>query len=157
MIKRNDLCPCGSKNLYSSCCQPFLDIGSPPDTAELLMRSRYTAYVLQYEKYLLKTWHNRTRPQSLDFQNNPVVWLGLEILGNKAGLALDSTGTVHFLTKYLESGMLCNLEENSQFVKENGDWYYLSGKCSLTKDKLKRNIPCPCGSEIKFKKCCMNT
>jgi len=49
------------------------------------MRSRYTAYVLGDETYLLKTWHPRTRPASLDFQLDPAIWDGLQILRCEAG------------------------------------------------------------------------
>ncbi len=156
MNRDNELCPCGSKSKYTECCQQFLENVNKPHTPELLMRSRYTAYVRKHEKYLLNTWHNRTRPQALNFDDNPVVWLGLTILEEPASLPEDNTGSVRFLTKYLEKGVMCSLEEISLFVREEGIWYYLNGECILTQKKPKRNQPCPCGSLIKFKKCCMS-
>lgn len=156
MSSNINFCPCGSQKQYTECCQPFLDNAYKPDSPELLMRSRYSAYVLKLEAYLLKTWHIRTRPPALNFENNPVKWLGLTILETDADLAEENRGSVRFLAQYLENGVLHSLEENSQFVREGSVWYYLNGESTLDKEKPKRNQPCPCGSLIKFKKCCMN-
>src|SRR5687767_1109085 len=54
-------CPCGGPSL-ATCCGPYLDGTALPPTAEALMRSRYTAYTLKNEPYLLATWHPSTRP-----------------------------------------------------------------------------------------------
>lgn len=156
MSKDNGPCPCGSTKQYTGCCKPYLDNADNPDTPEILMRSRYTAYVLQKEEYLLNSWHQRTRPNSLNFEDNPVVWLGLDVLENETLLPDKNAGSVHFLAKYMERGQVCTLEENSRFLREDGIWYYLDGDCNVKKEKPKRNLPCPCGSQIKFKKCCMN-
>ncbi len=59
-------CPCGSERAYAACCGPW-HAGAPAPTAEALMRSRYTAFVMELEPYLLATWHPGTRPPSLDF------------------------------------------------------------------------------------------
>ena len=60
-----DGCSCGSGRAYAECCGRYLDGGEPPATAEQLMRSRYTAYALAREDYLLATWHASTRPSAL--------------------------------------------------------------------------------------------
>ena len=57
-------CLCGSLKSYETCCQRWHG-GETPGDAEALMRSRYAAYVLKLEDYLLATWHPRTRPPSL--------------------------------------------------------------------------------------------
>ena len=54
-------CPCGGPE-YERCCGRYIDNGEIPETAEQLMRSRYSAYVLHKEPYLKSTWHPSTRP-----------------------------------------------------------------------------------------------
>ena len=67
------------------------------------MRSRYTAYVLAHREHLLRTWHPRTRPPTLDF-DPAQQWLGLKIKGTEAGLAADSEGRVEFVARYKVAG-----------------------------------------------------
>lgn len=59
-------CPCGSGTSYSDCCQPFHTKAKNAPTAELLMRSRYSAFVLGNEEYLLYSWAPETAPHSLN-------------------------------------------------------------------------------------------
>ena len=58
----NDICCCGQVKAYIDCCGRYIDAGELPETAEKLMRSRYTAYVLGRTDFLLATWHPNTRP-----------------------------------------------------------------------------------------------
>ena len=94
------------------------------------MRSRYTAYVLGLEDYLLQTWHPDTRPAILDSGLDLVgevqtKWLGLQI---KQFVALSaSCATVEFVARYKIAGKAERLHENSQFRKINQRWYYLDG------------------------------
>jgi len=120
------------------------------------MRSRYTAFVRKHEQHILASWHPRTRPPALNFDDNPVVWLELLIHESIEGGKNDSAGTVEFTSSYLENGQLCRLREKSQFLKEDGRWFYLRGECSVKREKIERNLPCPCGSGRKFKKCCLS-
>lgn len=93
------------------------------------MRSRYTAYTQNAEAYLLHTWHPSTRPVQLNLAQQPAVhWLGLTILGSKAGTMSDETGTVEFIARFKEKGKAIRLHETSQFSKENGRWLYLHGE-----------------------------
>ena len=71
-------CPCGGAN-YASCCGRFIDGGELPDTAEQLMRSRYTAYTLRNDAYLKATWHASTRPTENLAEDDELKWLGLEV------------------------------------------------------------------------------
>jgi SEC-C motif-containing protein len=151
----SSLCPCGSALPFSACCGPILENHALAETAEALMRSRYTAFVQKHEPHILASWHARTRPKSLNFDDHPVVWLGLQIHDRQEGAASDSSGTVDFTTSYLENGQLCRLREKSEFLKEDGLWFYLRGECQIKKEKVERNQPCPCGSAKKFKKCCL--
>lgn len=149
-------CPCGSTSLYSDCCQPMLADHSRIETAEQLMRSRYTAFVLRHDQHILASWHPKTRPQSLNHEENPVTWLGLEIHSSTDGLPDGTGGSVEFTASYVENGQLCRLREKSTFLHEGGLWYYVQGDCKVAQSKISRNQPCPCDSGKKFKRCCLN-
>jgi len=93
------------------------------------MRSRYTAYVLQNESYLLSTWHDSTRPATLDLINNqPDQWLGLTIRKIRNGVLPATAGEVEFVARYKYNGRAVRLHENSRFVYEHDQWYYVDGK-----------------------------
>lgn len=149
------LCPCGSNLPYAICCLPILNDHHSAKTAEALMRSRYTAFVNKHEQHILASWHKKYRPEKLNFDGYPVVWLGLIVHEVREGSENDATGTVDFTSTYLENGQLSILRETSEFVRENGLWYYLHGECSIKRQKVERNGPCPCGSGKKFKRCCL--
>jgi SEC-C motif-containing protein len=123
-------------------------------TAEQLMRSRYTAFTLANDKYLLKSWANSTRPETIDAENSSIQWLELKIGVCEKGNAEDDTGLVTFTASFLSSGHLCRLHEKSSFIKEDDFWYYLDGETESQTEKVRRNSPCPCGSGKKYKKCC---
>lgn len=121
-------CPCGSDKDYQLCCDVFHQQFNAP-TAEKLMRSRYSAYVLELENYLLQTWHPSTRPAQLNLQQEGKVnWLGLKIIRCEAGNNHDNTGVVEFVARYKANSKATRLHETSQFVQEQGQWLYLSGQ-----------------------------
>jgi SEC-C motif-containing protein len=129
-LQLKNLCPCGTNLDYKNCCGQWHDNQSnhylKAPSAEQLMRSRYSAFVLKLEQYLLDTWHANTRPQSLDFTNDNTKWLGLTII-NKAQQN-DTNATVEFIAKNKVGGKSCNIHENSSFVLEGGIWLYVEGK-----------------------------
>jgi SEC-C motif domain protein len=148
-------CPCGSGKDYSQCCLPVHNSHQAALTAETLMRSRYSAFVLENSPFILQTWVEKKRPASLNFDAHPVTWVGLTVNGATDGLKTDSTGKVDFTSTYIENGQLCTLSEVSEFLKIEGLWYYVDGICDVTKKKIERNRICPCGSGKKFKRCCV--
>lgn len=145
-------CPCGSGLQLGDCCLPLISGHSPAMSAQSLMRSRYTAYVLGNVDYLSASWHPTTRPQQFEPGAN-IEWLGLEVLACKAGLASDVKGSVEFIARYQQQGRQGQAHENSRFVREQGVWLYLDGDLK-TASVTGRNDPCTCGSGKKFKKCC---
>ncbi|MDD2892433.1 MAG: YchJ family metal-binding protein [Halothiobacillaceae bacterium] len=122
-------CPCGSVHTYLSCCGRFIDEGTPPETAEQLMRSRYTAFTQSNEAYLLASWHANTRPESLDFDAKAAVkWLGLRIDKVESGGVDDDRGLVCFVANSrVGGGRAQRLQECSRFVREQGRWFYVDG------------------------------
>lgn len=122
-------CPCGSGKTYGACCGRYIDDGRLPDTAEQLMRSRYTAFVRANENYLANTWHPSTRPDDLGVAvTDAVKWLGLEIKHTQAGGPDDSAGVVEFVARYKLNGKATRMHEVSRFVRENGQWLYVDGE-----------------------------
>jgi SEC-C motif domain protein len=116
-------CPCGRAD-YLQCCQPF-HVGNVASTPELLMRSRYSAYVLGLEDYLLASWHQSTRPEQLNLNEEPKPkWLSLTV--NHAESDGDQ-GLVSFVARYKVGGRAYRLSEHSRFVHENGRWFYVDG------------------------------
>ncbi len=89
------------------------------------MRSRYSAYVLGLEDYLLATWHASTRPAALNLGSEaPPKWLGLEV---KAHTPSDDTATVEFVARCRVGGRARRMHEASRFVREDGCWFYVDG------------------------------
>jgi SEC-C motif-containing protein len=120
-------CPCGNRAGYRRCCGPLHD-GAAADTAEILMRSRYSAYVLKREDYLLATWHASTRPANLKLatQQPAPSWLGLTVKRHESEA---DQATVEFIARLrYGGGSAQRLHEISQFVREDGRWYYLDGE-----------------------------
>jgi SEC-C motif-containing protein len=120
------LCPCGSQRRYADCCTPCHE-GSAASTAEALMRSRYSAYVLALEPYLLATWHASTRPAQFDLAaDDKAQWLGLEIRRHES--TGDNSAIVEFVARYKTGGRAHRLHEVSRFLREDGRWYYVDGE-----------------------------
>lgn len=125
-----DACPCGrlhqKKSLaYGACCGRWLETDTPAPDAESLMRSRYCAFVLEREAYLLKTWYPSQRPANVAFEPG-VKWLGLEV---RSHTAQDATqAEVEFVARQKPAvGAAVRLHERSRFVLDNGAWLYVDG------------------------------
>lgn len=122
------LCPCGSGREYGSCCGPLHE-GGAAETAEQLMRSRFSAFARGRADYLLASWHPSTRPAELDLDDG-ITWRRLQIVDAVAGTADDAEGTVEFRASYRDpDGSAGLLHERSRFVRdEGGRWSYLDGE-----------------------------
>ena len=119
-------CPCGTGLPLAECCGPLHDGTAAAGTAEQLMRSRYSAFVVGGVDYLLGTWHPTTRPRVLDLDDG-VRWTGLDVLAATVGGLLAAEGTVEFRAHYVRNGAAGTQHENSRFVREDGRWHYLDG------------------------------
>ncbi|MGY0501265.1 YchJ family protein [Nocardia sp. FBN12] len=119
-------CPCRRGEPFDACCGPFLAGEKAAPTAETLMRSRYTAYVVGDVDYLLRSWHPSTRPAELELDRGQR-WLFLEIVGTQRGGPFDDNGTVEFIAHYKVDGVRDAMHELSTFVRVDGAWVYLDG------------------------------
>ena len=120
-------CPCGSSD-SARCCGRFHD-GVVPETAEQLMRSRYSAYVLGLGDYLAATWHPETRPSVIDVDGTDAKatkWLGLDV---KRHVPDGDRALVEFVARYRVGGASARrLHEVSRFERIDGRWYYIDGQ-----------------------------
>ncbi|MEV8148287.1 YchJ family protein [Arthrobacter sp. NPDC080073] len=119
-------CPCLSGEPYAECCGRFHRGDADAPTAEQLMRSRYSAFVVLDSDYLLRTWHPDTRPAALDLDPD-IEWRRLDILATHGGGPLDTEGTVEFAAHYRSDGERGVQRENSRFLRIDRRWYYLDG------------------------------
>lgn len=153
-------CPCSPEKEFDQCCGPYLAGEAMAPTAEILMRSRFTAYVRDDHPYLLRTWESEHRPKAKELEGETGIhWTGLKILRTEAGGPDDQEGVVEFIANFQASGTAQSLHEVSTFVREDGQWVYVDGDIVRSKPirnaiKIGRNDPCHCGSGKKYKKCC---
>jgi SEC-C motif-containing protein len=120
-------CPCGGPGRYADCCGRYHSGAlhlQAPDAASL-MRSRYSAFVLDQLDYLLATWHASTRPASLAPNEPGLRWLGLDVRRQRS---LDADhAEVEFVARSKLGGRAQRLHETSRFVREAGRWFYVDG------------------------------
>jgi SEC-C motif-containing protein len=160
-----DLCPCGSQKTYATCCEPYISGTSNAPSAEQLMRARYSAYVKGAIPFILDTTLEEKRKECdekaiRDWSSNSQ-WHKLEIISTTNGGPEHNEGTVEFIAHFTEFGISKTLHEKGLFKKINGSWFYVDGEIQKSKpfvrveNKISRNDPCPCGSNKKYKKCCL--
>ena len=157
-------CYCGSSLSYADCCQPFHRGARKAETAEKLMRSRYSAYVAGQIDYVDQT-NDPAERESFDREaaeawSKKSEWLGLEIIATRAGQPGDQEGEVEFNARFKTDGKEQVHHEVSLFrFDPRQGWYYTDGKeirdpLRRLEPKVGRNDPCTCGSGKKLKKCC---
>ena len=148
-------CYCQSGKTYATCCQP-LHQGTSAATPLSLMRSRYSAFVLNLGDYLWHTHHPDFRgdltPAKLSVENTD--WQKLDILLHCYRQGYPQ-GWVEFKAWFRNSQQqLQFLHERSHFLFEQGRWWYADGL--FQPSPIARNQPCPCGSQDPFKHCCQH-
>ena len=122
-------CPCGSGIAFHHCCQPYHLKTKKAPTAEALMRSRYSAFVVADAHYLYETTHiskrkNHSKSGYLSSAKN-TKWLKLEIV-------FSAFDVVEFKAYYLNKKFQTEiLHEKSNFRLEDGRWYYVDGEFYL--------------------------
>lgn len=119
-------CPCGRGEAYRACCGP-VHAGAAAPTAERLMRSRYSAFALGLEPYLLDSWHPSARPASIEIDAE-TRWIRLLVEGTEAGGPFDDEGFVAFTAIARTLAGRFEQRERSRFVREAGRWLYVDGE-----------------------------
>ena len=176
-------CPCqinpssddiGSLLLYKECCQPYHDglfdkdfdklDGIKADTAERLMRTRYSAFVLVKPEYIFKTTlpaqQNLLDIKAIKSWAKETDWVGLEIVTHMPKLGKRHAQVefkAYFKTPDGKEQKQQAHHELSAFVKtknkadNDASWYFLDPTVSMS---VTQKQPCICGSGEKFKRCC---
>lgn len=130
--KKRESCPCGSGANLEGCCGPIISGRRAAKTAEELMRSRYTAYVLEKVDYLVQTTHfqERTLELAADIRAwmDEVSWLRLHVLSTESGGADDRSGWVEFIAEFVTQAGPSQHHERSLFRKSKGRWYYVTAE-----------------------------
>ena len=163
-MESTELCPCKSGRTFGECCGKIISGEAKAETAEALMRARYSSYVTGDVEFLL-TSATKAAQEQFDLEASRVWsketdWHGLEILNTERGGADDVDGTVEFRALYTANGEFRNHHEIATFVREADGWKFVDGEFVSEKPivreepKVGRNDPCPCGSGKKYKKCC---
>ncbi len=160
----DELCPCGSGLAFGDCCKRVLAGKKRADTAERVMRARYSAYVTGDIAFLGKSLVSADRAafdsDGARAWSEKADWQGLEIVSTERGQSDDADGVVEFVARYLMDGVEQAHHERATFVRESGAWCYAGGRVigvdpyRRETPKVGRNDPCGCGSGKKYKKCC---
>lgn len=118
-------CPCQSGKKYHQCCELFHRGVQIPVTAELLMRSRYSAYTLNLYDYIKSTWHHSTYTP-IEKQDTPTKWIGL-VIHHAWQTETPKEAFVEFTARYKINGKAEKMHEVSRFVYEQNRWLYIDG------------------------------
>jgi len=163
-MENTEKCPCGSGATYGECCGLIHDGTVKANTAEALMRARYSAYAAKRIPFL-KTSAGPEVQAEFDEKAcrewaDASTWSGIDILSTDRGGADDDEGCVEFVAHYASNGEKVDHHEHSYFRRIDGEWKFIDGKIEnldpyvREEPKIGRNDPCPCGSGKKYKKCC---
>ena len=154
-------CPCGSGKTFGECCEPVLAGRKIPDTAEQLMRARFTAHVVHDFRFLHES-HRPTagKPYVAEEGEPAMQWTRLEVHGHEVA-ADPAKAYVDFSAYGTEEGVEKVLHEKAEFLRVDGRWLYNRearlgpAPYKSAAPKVGRNDPCPCGSGKKYKQCCL--
>ena len=153
-LAANAACPCEPSSQWAACCGRFIERGELPELPEQVMRSRYSAYVTGNIPYIQQTMAGPALKnfdaKDVQLWIDQVQWHHLNVI-KASPLSKDNTcGYVEYCVSYKQLGKKQLLHELSEFKRIDSKWVYWSGKFL----EAKRNEPCPCGSGLKYKKCC---
>lgn len=176
----NTNCYCGTGKNFADCCQLFIQKTQDPDTAEQLMRSRFSAYAIQNGQYIYDTYATTSQAshtvEEIEQWSKACVWIALEVHINENGMLKEESSQeqfVEFSAYYVHESTLCELREKSRFILEevidsnhqSKQWRYIDGEIKLNQalSTIKRKETCPCNlfptawsinKAKKFKQCC---
>jgi SEC-C motif-containing protein len=141
-------CYCGQDKSFEDCCKVYISGQKDAPTALDLMRSRYSAYVINDMSYIKKTMLGKALENFSDDSHSSIPkFIKLEIIQS-------SLNQVEFKAYYIHHQRLSVLHELSDFVFQDQSWFYTNGQLFKTQSQeLSLNTPCPCASGKKYKNC----
>ncbi len=158
-METDTLCPCGTLKDYSNCCGPLHKGLTKAESAEQLMRSRFSAFSRENAEYIFDTTHHNYKTDNDKIEIEQSItrfkWLRLDIHDKRAGTSEDKQGIVEFTAHFVDThtGQTGSVRERSNFLKVKDNWFYTEGETKQQQSKVRRNDPCWCGSGKKYKKC----
>jgi SEC-C motif domain protein len=148
------ICPCGSGNLLERLLRALITPGHPAPSAETLMRSRYSAYVLGLVDYLVSHYAagaaSRSRPpvhRAAGARKAP--GSGLEVESNEVFGGQPEHAFVTFTARWHDVNGEHSHRESRHSYRSAGRWYFIDPTVPL---KVGRNDPCPCASGFRSSK-----
>lgn len=147
------LCPCNPDITYQNCCGRY-HAGATADSAHTLMRARYSAFARHNIEFIRATTLPAQQAQLdmaaiIEWSQNSQ-WLGLDVIAEH--IQQDQRhATVEFIAHWQDAQGRQQHQETSLFIKPDACWYFYDPNVPL---RAERNTLCPCGSPLKFKKCC---
>lgn len=122
------MCYCGEHLAYEACCQRLHLGQQKAKTAEQLMRSRYSAFVISNSEYLLHTHHETTRTSDMyvGIEQDQLTWLRLEVLSHEEKGSQAWVEFKAFYSNGLPAAEEC-IHEKSYFKRQKGRWLYVDG------------------------------
>ena len=146
-------CPCNADRDYLNCCGRY-HAGATANTPQELMRARYNAFARHSIEFINASTLPAQRVQldmaAISHCSQNSQWLGLEVIAEH--MHHDQRhATVEFIAHWQDAQGCHQHQETSVFVKPDNCWYFYDPNVPL---HAERNAPCPCGSTLKFKKCC---
>jgi SEC-C motif domain protein len=160
--KGDQPCPCGSGKPFAQCCLPILKRERKAETAEQVMRSRFTAHVAHDYEHLHRTYRETAKEPYVpdEEEGGGRDWTRLVIHSHEPGPKPD-LAFVDFTAYYKEGDKELSFPEKAEFQKIDGEWIYTKAvrqgpaPIKAAAAKVGRNDPCPCGSGKKYKQCCL--
>lgn len=136
------------------CCRPYIAGAKVPESAEQLMRSRYTAYTQSRIDYIKQTMAKKAAEHfdEADAKQwaDSVKWLGLKVENTYTSKKENNIAFVQYFAQYQSGDRKEFIYETSEFHLHEGKWLYVDG----IHHAISKNQLCPCGSGKKFKRCC---
>lgn len=121
MMRLSERCPCNSGREYRQCCSPFVKGQRPLQNAELLLRARFCAKILNLTKFLMDTWHSSTRPKKIE--ELPFDLRGFKIISSERKKECDY---ISFSIYLRIDGTINEFTVRSQFKQESENWFFLN-------------------------------
>src|SRR6185503_5419995 len=130
MTETNQTCPCGSSRAFADCCEPVIKGQRESETAEELMRARYSAFATGAIEFIVATTHSSTRPEvnipDITEWSQTSTWRGLQIIETRD--VADNKTLVSFEAQFTQRGKDVNHRELSLFEREAGKWRFVTGE-----------------------------
>ena len=131
-MRETHFCPCGSSALFNDCCGLYISGQKLPETAEKLMRSRYSAFAKKDLRYLESTMRDpaleRFDQEETQAWLGSIKWESLKVVKSYPHPQDSNLAYVSFIATYKSKGKRYQIRELSEFFKDGDRWFYVRGE-----------------------------